>query len=271
MSSLIKASIFYAIVLTSSVLLALFVAPMLGHATLLIVMTTPLFAVLIMKLLVTREGWRKDGWGDLGLFSLGFSAWPIAIVMPVSVLLFSYGIIWISGIAGFAVPDGYPAVLPIVGLNVLVAFLFCFGEEIGWRGYLLPKLMPLGPRAALFVSGFMQALWHTPFMLFTALYHGGGSPWITIPLFLVGLTFAGVLFGYLRLNSGSVWPAVIAHWVFNVAWGLFTDFTTDKSALSMEYLAGETGVLSLAVIITFAVIFLRRYEKRPIDQRVAYA
>jgi membrane protease YdiL (CAAX protease family) len=264
-------AIFYGIVLSLSVAIALFLAPLIGGYALMVVMTTPLVGVLIMKLLVTREGWRKEGWSDLGLFSLGLSAWPMAIGLTFVVLLFSYGIVWATGIAGFAVPEGLIASLPAFGLNVLMALLLAFGEEIGWRGYLLPRLMPLGHRRALLLSGLAQAIWHTPFMLFTTLYHGDGNLWLTIPLFLSTLTVAGILFGYLRLTSGSVWPAAIAHWTFNVYWWLFTAFTINGSALALEYLAGETGILSLTAVIFFAVVLLRRYEAQNRTARPATA
>lgn len=260
MSPLVKALIYYAIALTGSIAMALFVTPILGPFTVALVMFTPLIAVLAMKLLVTREGYRWNGWSDLGLHRLGLKGWPLAFGLPFLVLLFAYGIVWMFGIAQFNVPaDGIGAPTDIA-INFAVTMLFCFGEEIGWRGYLLPKLMTLGHRNALLLSGLMQAIWHLPFILFTSFYHGGGNTWIIVPLFLSTLTIAGILFGYLRIATKSTWPAVIAHAVFNVYWVTFGLLSIATSPLAFEYLAGESGVLTLAAVALSAWVLIRRME-----------
>jgi membrane protease YdiL (CAAX protease family) len=157
-------------------------------------------------------------------------------------------------------------VAPVLGtwdtfiLNAGVTLVFCLGEEIGWRGYLLPKLTALGLRPALLVSGLLQAIWHVPFIVFTAFYHGDGNAWIVVPLFLTTMTIAGVLFGYIRLASGSVWPPVIAHGMFNVYWTMFNAITVASSPLAYEYLAGESGLLTLAAVVLSAWILIRRME-----------
>jgi uncharacterized protein len=261
MSPLVKASIFYALTLGQSVGIALFLTPILGEITLLMVMLTPLVSVLVMKLVVTREGWHRGGWSDLGLQRLGLRQWIIAAGLPIVVLAFAYGVVWSLGVASFN-PDGLAAWGPWdrFALNAVIALFVCFGEEIGWRGYLLPKLMPLGHRAALLLSGLLQAIWHVPFIVFTVFYHGDGNAWIVVPMFLLTMTIAGVLFGYLRLASGSVWPAVIAHAVFNIYWSMFNAVTVSDTPLAYEYLAGENGILTLLAVAVAAVIFIRRME-----------
>jgi membrane protease YdiL (CAAX protease family) len=256
-----KAAIFYAMTLAQSVGLALFVAPILGHFALLLVMMTPLVSVLVMKLVVTREGYQKGGWSDLGLGRLGLKLWPMAFGLPFLVLLFSYGIIWLTGLAQFAVPPGYGFASPLdFVLGFTVTMIVCLGEESGWRGYLLPKLMSLGHRPALLISGLLQGFWHVPFIVFTTLYHGAANPYIAIPLFLVTMTVAGILFGYLRIVSKSTWPAVITHGVFNIYWTLFVAYTVSDSVLATEYLAGESGILTIAAMAVLAFILIRRME-----------
>jgi uncharacterized protein len=256
-----KAAIFYAMTLAQSIGLALFVAPIVGHYTLLIVMMTPLVSVLLMKLVVTREGYEKGGWSDLGLGRLGLKLWPMAFGLPFLVLLFSYGTVWLTGLAQFAVPPGYGFFGPLdFVLSFIVTMVVCFGEEIGWRGYLLPKLMPLGHRPALLISGILQGFWHVPLIVFTALYHGAANPFIAIPLFLVTMTIAGILFGYLRIVSKSTWPAVITHGVFSIYWTLFVAYTVSGSVLATEYLAGESGILTIAAMAVLAFVLIRRME-----------
>lgn len=104
----------------------------------------------------------------------------------------------------------------------LVNSLFTFGEEFGWRGYLLPKLLPLGVRRALLAHGMVWGVWHWPII---AMGHNygldyPGAPWaglVAMTLFTVGV---GVVLGWLTLRSGTVWPAVLAHAMINGAAGL---------------------------------------------------
>ncbi|RPI24244.1 MAG: CPBP family intramembrane metalloprotease [Chloroflexota bacterium] len=77
-------------------------------------------------------------------------------------------------------------------------------EEIGWRGYFLPHLLPLGRNRALLHSGQFHGVFHLPLILLTPFYHGLGNRLIVIPLFLMALTAAGVWYGYLRLRNRSV-------------------------------------------------------------------
>jgi membrane protease YdiL (CAAX protease family) len=120
--------------------------------------------------------------------------------------------------------------------------------------------MNLGHRKALLLSGLMQAIWHLPVIFFTTFYHGGGNVWIVVPLFLSTMTIAGILFGYLRIASKSTWPAVIAHGIFNIYWTLFNTVTVATSPLAYEYLAGESGVLTLAAVALSAWALIKRME-----------
>ena len=64
-----------------------------------------------------------------------------------------------------------------------------------------------------------------------------------MPLFLITFTVAGLLYGYLRLTTGSVWPASLAHSAHNYFWDLFGGMTLITSPVAAEYLTGESGIL----------------------------
>jgi membrane protease YdiL (CAAX protease family) len=121
------------------------------------------------------------------------------LLLPLSVLGFSYGCVWLTGIAVFIVPDQigsvFSFVLDLVLSVAIIALTAAFGEEIGWRGYLLPHLMGLGFRRALLLSGLLHGLWHLPILIWTPFYHVMGNRFIIIPLFLLTLTVAGVCYG----------------------------------------------------------------------------
>jgi membrane protease YdiL (CAAX protease family) len=82
-----------------------------------------------------------------------------------------------------------------------------FGEEFGWRGYLLPRLMPLGQNWAILVSGVIWACWHLPLNLL----YGANGGLQGFPFWLVWTIGLGAVLGWLRLRSQSVWPAAIMH------------------------------------------------------------
>ncbi|MEO6012723.1 MAG: CPBP family intramembrane glutamic endopeptidase [Devosia sp.] len=262
MSNVTKIVIFYAMALGASLTIALFLVPIIGAYALPIVMMTPLASVLIMKLIVTREGYRRAGWSDLGLGTLGLRVWELAFGLPFMVLLISYGIVWAIGIAGVSLPADPIDFLLNVAISFFMGLVLCLGEEIGWRGYLLPKLLPYGRTFAMVVTGLLQALWHVPFLVFTTVYHGEGNALLTVPLFVMTMTIAGILFGYLRIAGKSTWPAAIAHSIFNSYWTMFNALTVAASPLAFEYLAGESGVLTLIGVIVSASFLIRRLDTR---------
>ena len=157
-----------------------------------------------------------------------------------------------------AVPAGTPlppieilvvAQIASIPLGALVNSLFAFGEELGWRGWLLPTLRPLGTWPALLISGAIWGLWHSPVIL---LGYNFGRTDVTGVLFMIGGCVAwGVLLGWLRLRSASVWPAVVAHGALNAAGGLVVVVAAAQPDLA---LAGPLGVAGWIVCAIVAVV-----------------
>jgi len=267
LSDPVKAIVFYAIAFGLEFVAAVALAPVLGELVALAGMFTPTIAALFMLLLVTREGYTRAGWASLGLHRAGLRVWGLALLVPLLVLGGAYGVLWASGVASAALPAGLSGgaliqfalkTLFMIGIGVFLGG--ALGEELGWRGYLLPKLLFLGPRRALLLSGLLHGLWHLPMILLTPYYHSIGNLLITLPLFLATLTLAGVFYGELRLRTGSVWPAAIAHRAFNVFWDRFAAMTVTTSPLLVAYLAGETGLLTLIGVAIVAGVLLARLE-----------
>ncbi len=88
-----------------------------------------------------------------------------------------------------------------------------FGEEWGWRGYLLPRLLPLGQWRALVLSGVIWGLWHAPINMLG--YNYALHRVLGVFLFTVVCVLLGILLGWMRLATGSIWSAVIAHGSLN--------------------------------------------------------
>jgi membrane protease YdiL (CAAX protease family) len=90
-----------------------------------------------------------------------------------------------------------------------------------------------------------------------------------VPLFLAVLTVAGILYGYLRNASGSLWPVVIAHGTFNAVLGVLAGAAIVANPMTAAYLTGETGVFTLLALIIVAWILTRRSTLRKQDDLVA--
>ncbi len=111
-------------------------------------------------------------------------------------------------------------VLSGLTVAVLINSVFAFGEEFGWRGYLLPRLMQLlGPWPGLLAHGAIWGFWHAP-LIFLIGYNYPGHNLLGVPWFVIAAMLLGVLFGWLRLASRSIVPPTIAHASFNAIAGL---------------------------------------------------
>ena len=216
---------------------------------------TPTVATLVMLLVVTRDGYSKEGWKSLGLHRLGLNVWWIAFGATLLITVAASAIVWATPLASFVVPEG-GIINPIIWFLLMVgvfALTFVLGEEIGMRGYLQPRLMSLGRTRALLLVGLVWATWHMPLIFLTPIFPPGNLL-LFFPLFYGTVVAASFFYGYLRIYTGSVWPASIGHSVHNVAWGTLGAFTvTSSPELVHLYLAGDFGILILVGTVIGAV------------------
>jgi len=142
--------------------------------------------------------------------------------------------------------------IAMIPLGALVNSVLAFGEELGWRGWLVPALRPLGTWPALLLSGAIWGVWHSPVIL---LGYNFGRTDITGVLFMIGGCMAwGVLLGWLRLRSASVWPAVLAHGSLNAAAGLILIFAASQPDLALAGPLGVAGWIVAAVVIAVLAV-----------------
>jgi membrane protease YdiL (CAAX protease family) len=245
-----KATIFAVLVLLLALAAALLIRVLgiSGGGAVLLYMSTPTLAVLVMVLVVTRDGYSIEGWKVLGLHRLGLKAWWIAFLAPLLVGVVATAIVWATPLAKFVMPDDAVSQILNFLIGIVIATLtFSLGEELGWRGYLLPQLLSVGWTRAFVLVGLIWAAWHMPLIFLTPLYHSAGNRLIVLPLFVATIVAASFFFGYLRVWTGSVWPASIAHSSHNAAWSTLAAFTvTSNPVVVNEYLVGDNGILILA-------------------------
>jgi membrane protease YdiL (CAAX protease family) len=140
-------------------------------------------------------------------------------------------------------------------LQALFLTPFAFGEEWGWRGYLLPQLLPLGQWRALLISGAIWGFWHAPLILLGFNY----PEHLVLGVLLMAIycVIVGTILGWTQLATGSIWPAVLGHASINASIGAAYVF----SRAGVEYdqaqvtLAGWTGwILPLLFIALLMLI-----------------
>ena len=254
-----KAAIFAVLVLMLSVGAALLIRmlDLSGFGLAAVWSFTPTVAALIMLLVVTREGYTKEGWKSLGLHRLGLSVWWIAFGVTLLITVAASAIVWATPLASFAVPEG--GIINSVAINFLIQFLilvltFSLGEEIGMRGYLQPRLMSLGRTRALLLVGLVWGTWHIPLYYFMAKLFPVGNVLLFVPLFYGTIVATSFIFGYLRIYTGSTWPASIAHSVHNAAWGPLSLLTVTSSPVLVNlYLVGDYGILIVVGTVIGAI------------------
>jgi uncharacterized protein len=262
-----KATIFTVLVLLMALVAALVIRALgitSGFAGFAFYMGTPAVAVLIMLLVVTRDGYSREGWKSLGLHRLGLKAWWIAFLLPVGVSVAATAVVWATPLASFVVPErGIGTTMLGFALTLVLATLtLSLGKELGWRGYLLPRLLGVGRSQALVLVGLIWAAWHVPLIFLTPLYHANGNRLIVLSLFVGAIVAGSFLFGYLRIWTGSVWPSSIAHSAHNAAWGTLGAFTvTSYPVVVNQYLVVDSGILILIGTAVGAVWLGRKVGK----------
>ncbi len=166
-------------------------------------------------------------------------------------LIVSFGAAWAAGFLGLD-PGAMAPTDVLTGLVITV--VLGLGEEIGWRGYLLPLIRQDNPRAGAAITGFLHGVWHLPVFLLTGYLAGiPGNPVLIVSIFLVTLTAAGVVYAWIRDRSGSVWPVVVMHQTFNSVSDAFTAGAVIAAPVAVTYTAGETGVVTMLLVLLLAL------------------
>lgn len=150
----------------------------------------------------------------------------------------------------------YIAIVVIEGMiaGITINAIIAFGEELGWRGFLLKEFKPLGFSKSALIIGFIWGLWHAPLILQGHNYPQ--HPVAGVFMMIVWCMLLTPLFNYVTIKSNSVIAASIFHGTLNAVAGLSIMVIVGGNDLSV----GMTGLAGFgALIIANVCIYL--YEK----------
>ncbi len=204
-----------------------------------------------------------------------YEAW--AYVVPVLYALPVYVVTWaaISGSfdfskfadplgASFGFPNSPRAAaillaIPLYAvLGVISSAARALGEEIGWRGFLLPRLVQqFGFTLGCLISGCIWAVWHYPLLLF-ADYNAGTRPAYALTCFTLMVISGAFIFGWFRLKSRSLWPAAILHASHNLFIQAIFDRMTAPAGRAL-YVTTEFGA---GLVLTSGAVAVYLWTRR---------
>jgi membrane protease YdiL (CAAX protease family) len=227
-----------------------------------------LLTALVCRRPLAEFGWR---WGPTRYEAAGY-------LLPLGYVGASFALMWLTGLAGYhprlareitgalhlqGVPDWVPLAIGFVVTATLITAVGSFaalGEEIGWRGFLVPELSKrLGFTRTALLSGAIWVAWHLPLVV-SGLRSGTPPLWYGLGCFTLNLGALSFALTWLRLKSGSLWPAVLLHAAHN-AWlqQYFTACTADTGPTS--YFIGEAGAALLPFTLLVAFYFWCRRKE----------
>ncbi len=226
----------------------------------------------IFTCLIRRRALASLGWG--------WGAWKyqwLSYALPLGMIAAAYLLIWGGGFghwydASFLLEKKQGYHLDSWSDGCVIAFHFAvtatlsfllllpsvLGEELGWRGFLVPELCKwMRFTGVALVSGLLWAVWHWP-MIFMGIYGNKIAPlYFQLLAFTLFIVANGFILAYLRLKSNSVWTAVIFHMSSNVFMQKFFAPMTAETAQSVWYV-DEFGAVPAMVTLLVAGYFWRK-------------
>lgn len=251
-------SIITFVVLTFALSTVGYVATTLSGEASFFLLLAPAFAALVTRFIFERNlhgfAWRPPSLREAG------GAYLLPFLVSGSMFLAAWVLFGYYSTANTdtSVLQGF-VVTATVGF--LAAAAFGFGEEFGWRGFLVPELAKITnfTNVAL-ISGGIWAIWHWPLILFAAdITDFDQAPlWFTLPVFSITIMAAGVVMAWLTLRTQSLWPAVIMHGSQNaITQGFFAEYTTKEG--DSVYFVSEIGALvAIAWVVTACLFWNKR-------------
>jgi membrane protease YdiL (CAAX protease family) len=220
----------------------------------------------LLTMWICKRDLRTMGWG------WGQWRWQwLAFLLPMAYCLVAYAIIWAAGWGGFYNHDfvaqqrdnnGFAGwsdlavlawILPSIALFGMPGSLSsALGEEIGWRGFLVPELAKSMSFTGLSIlTGVIWAAWHLP-LIVLGNYHNNAAGALPLygqlGMFFILVVSVAIILAYLRLKSGSLWTGALFHASHNLAVQAIFNPLTVQFAVTPKY-ADELGLVLPLVVL----------------------
>ena len=240
------------------------------------IMWCPALATLVTCKILGRN--LRDlawGWG-----SSKYMTWSYLI--PFVYALITYTIVWLIGGGGFynkaylgqiahdlgwsSLPSGIFLILFVIlqgVIGIIPSMATALGEEIGWRGFLLPEIASntKSYTKTSLITGAIWALWHYPLLIFGS-YNAGGPTWLSLIDFTVCIMSITFVYVWYRLKSKSLWTGVLLHASHNLFVQAVFDPITIENKYT-KYYTGEFGVVLPIVSLLIGIYFWTRRKELP--------
>lgn len=211
---------------------------------------TPAIAAFVVRKWVTKEGFADTGMklrlrGNIGLY-LGAWLGPLAFAAVALAAAVLFGM-WEFDASAFALIPGQPVWLSlgVLMLVVIVLMPIYWGEEYGWTSYLRLRLVPERPLLSTLATGLIWAVWHYPLAFLG--YIEFDNVVLGLAVWTVSFMFQEMILTWLRLRSGSVWPASLAHAGNNMVLALLIGTALGDDGAISHTLIGTVPMVALAL------------------------
>jgi membrane protease YdiL (CAAX protease family) len=153
-------------------------------------------------------------------------------------------------------------ILAALTLAPLFNTLFALGEELGWRGFLLPELLPMGQWKAVLISGVIWGLWHAP-AIWQGLNYPTVNPWLGVLMMVAFTVLTGTILSWLYLETRSPWAPALGHGALNAVASLPMLFLVGVDISIGGTIASVIGWLSLALFVGWLFLTKRFPVQKP--------
>lgn len=230
----------------------------------------------ILTRIFTKEGFKPAGKDSMMLgINLSDGKWKVflfAILIPLVysassdllLCLTTRGLFDTNVLPDSGMPNSMALLIPVGALfNGVVVSFAAFGEEFGWRAYMMPKLRSLmGRYPALIVGGVIWGLWHAPL---TCIGHNFGTdypgfPYVGIIIMCLYCILLGGILTYVTEKTGSVWPAAFLHGVNNASPSILAAFMNAEK-LSQVSLFKQIVCMVIPLVLICLILELRGRKK----------
>ena len=230
-------------------------------------MWCPGLAALITKILRDRSlrglGW---GWGRTRYFLIAYGLAIALCLLPYLFVWFAFDAFSRSKLVEVLSKAGLPSALRgragllvvVLVISPLTGLISSAGEEIGWRGFLVPRMHALvGFTGTSLLVGLLWAAWHYPINIaVTPLYRPNVPLWYSNACFTLTVIGVSFMHTWLRIRSQSLWPSALFHAAGNAFQGVLQAATLETSVTS--YLTTEYGASFAVVGLLIACLFWKQ-------------